>query len=54
LNTQVQVSTRGGELQIAWSGSPEDSVMMTGPAHTVFEGEVDIPDLSAWPSESIY
>ena len=53
LNTQVQVSTRGGELQISWSGSPEDSVMMTGPAHTVFEGEVDIPDLSAWPSESI-
>ena len=53
LNTQVQVSTRGGELQIAWSGSPADSVMMTGPAHTVFEGEVDIPDLSAWPSEPI-
>jgi len=53
LNTQVQVSTRGGELQIAWSGSPADSVMMTGPAHTVFEGEVDIPDLSAWPCEPI-
>jgi len=53
LNTQVQVSTRGGELQIAWSGSPADSVMMTGPAHTVFEGEVDIPDLSAWHSEPI-
>ena len=53
LNTQVQVSTRGGELHIEWSGSPADSVMMTGPAHTVFEGEVDIPDLSAWPSESI-
>jgi len=47
LNTQVQVSTRGGELHIAWSGSPEDAVTMTGPAHTVFEGEVDIPDLSA-------
>jgi diaminopimelate epimerase len=53
LNTQVQVSTRGGELHIEWSGSPADSVMMTGPAHTVFEGEVDIPDLSAWPSEPI-
>jgi len=53
LNTQVQVSTRGGELHIAWSGSPADSVMMTGPAHTVFEGEVDVPDLSAWPSEPI-
>ena len=53
LNTQVQVSTRGGELYIAWSGSLEDSVMMTGPARKVFEGEVDIPDLSAWPSESI-
>jgi diaminopimelate epimerase len=53
LNTQVQVSTRGGELHIEWSGSPADSVMMTGPAHTVFEGEVDIPDLSAWPCESI-
>jgi diaminopimelate epimerase len=53
LNTQVQVSTRGGELHIEWSGSPADSVMMTGPAHTVFEGEVDIPDLSAWHSEPI-
>ncbi|NBY71092.1 MAG: diaminopimelate epimerase [Betaproteobacteria bacterium] len=53
LDTQVQVSTRGGELQIAWSGSPEDSVMMTGPAQNVFEGEVDIPDLSAWPSERL-
>ena len=53
LNTQVQVSTRGGELHIEWSGSPADSVMMTGPAHTVFEGEVDIPALNVWPCEPI-
>jgi len=53
LNTQVQVSTRGGELHIEWSGSPADSVMMTGPAHTVFEGEVDSPALNVWPCEPI-
>ena len=38
----VRVATRGGELTIAWGGvgSP---VMMTGPAVTVFTGELTLP-----------
>jgi diaminopimelate epimerase len=44
LEACVDVHTRGGLLTIAWSGSPEDSVFMTGPATTVFEGQIDIPD----------
>jgi diaminopimelate epimerase len=41
LDTPVQVATRGGELQIDWTGEGA-SVMMTGPASMVFEGEVEI------------
>jgi len=44
LDAEVQVETRGGLLTIAWSGQPADSVFMTGPATTVFEGRIDIPD----------
>ncbi len=44
LDTEVQVDTRGGRLTIAWSGADADSVFMTGPATTVFEGQIDIPD----------
>lgn len=41
LQSPVRVSARGGELHIAWKG--EDSpVMMTGPAVTVFTGEVNL------------
>ena len=41
LDTPVRVSTLGGELTIAWNG--EDSpVLMTGPAVSVFEGEIEI------------
>jgi len=41
LQSPVKVSARGGELHIAWlgNGSP---VMMTGPAVTVFTGEVTL------------
>lgn len=46
LDSPVSVQTRGGQLTIAWAGmrngSPE-SVIMTGPATTVFEGEVTLP-----------
>jgi diaminopimelate epimerase len=35
----VRVHTRGGELEIAWAG-PDTPVLMTGPAVTVFEGEM--------------
>jgi diaminopimelate epimerase len=43
LDSPVQVATRGGELTIAWAGN-DAPVLMTGPAVTVFAGEVDIPD----------
>jgi diaminopimelate epimerase len=41
LESPVKVSTHGGDLQIAWAGVGEP-VMMTGPAVTVFEGEIEI------------
>lgn len=41
LEQRVRVTTRGGDLVIAWAGA-EAPVMMTGPAVTVFEGEIDI------------
>jgi diaminopimelate epimerase len=37
----VRVETRGGELEIAWGG-PGTPVLMTGPAVTVFEGEMSL------------
>jgi diaminopimelate epimerase len=41
LEQHVLVTTRGGDLGISWAGAGK-SVMMTGPAATVFEGEIDI------------
>ena len=41
LESPVRVSTRGGELNIAWSG-PDQPVLMTGPAVTVFSGEIEL------------
>jgi diaminopimelate epimerase len=41
LDTPVAVTTRGGELSISWQG-PGSPVLLTGPAVTVFEGEIDI------------
>ena len=43
LDPVVEVQTRGGNLSISWAtlASP---VMMTGPATTVFRGEIDLPD----------
>ncbi len=42
LDASVQVSTRGGLLQIDWA-SGDTPVMMTGPATKVFESEIEIP-----------
>ncbi|MDO8774905.1 MAG: diaminopimelate epimerase [Burkholderiaceae bacterium] len=42
LDASVQVVTRGGLLQIDWAGGTAP-VMMTGPATSVFESEIDIP-----------
>ena len=41
LDREVVVTTRGGDLGISWAGEGKP-VMMTGPAETVFEGEIDI------------
>jgi diaminopimelate epimerase len=41
LDSPVRVSARGGELSIAWAGEGE-SVWLTGPAVTVFEGEIEL------------
>jgi diaminopimelate epimerase len=45
LDSPVQVHTRGGDLQITWGGvvnNVAQSVIMTGPAATAFEGETEI------------
>jgi diaminopimelate epimerase len=42
LDSPVRVETRGGMLSIAWAG-PNQPVLMTGPAETVFEGEAELP-----------
>jgi diaminopimelate epimerase len=48
LQSPVEVQARGGRLTIAWDGARDLSapVLMTGPATTVFQGEVDLPDLT--------
>ena len=43
LDPEVKVHTRGGLLTIAWQGE-RSSVMMSGPATTVFNGEMEIPE----------
>jgi len=43
LDSRVTVQTRGGELVISWGGEGRP-VFMTGPAETVFEGELLLPD----------
>ncbi|BBB28225.1 diaminopimelate epimerase [Neptunomonas japonica] len=42
LDENVKVHLPGGDLQVSWKGGEKDSVMMTGPAATVFEGQVFI------------
>jgi diaminopimelate epimerase len=43
LDSAVLVHARGGDLTIEWAGDAHQSVRMTGPAQTVFHGEIDIP-----------
>jgi len=45
LDARVDVQTRGGLLTIAWAGG-DAPVLMTGPAVTVFEGQIEVPDAS--------
>jgi len=41
LDSPVRVDARGGQLSIAWAGEGEP-VYLTGPAVTVFEGEIEL------------
>ena len=41
LDERVDVEARGGNLTIAWAGG-SSPVLMTGPAETVYEGEIDL------------
>lgn len=46
LDATVDVATRGGVLTISWAGALGDGwapVTMTGPATTVFHGEIVLP-----------
>ena len=60
LDARVDVETRGGRLTIEWPGSGSGSVgvgndshvLMTGPATTVFEGEIELPDRDEPPRPS--
>jgi len=45
LDARVDVEARGGRLTIEWQGGADDEnahVLMTGPAETVYEGEIDL------------
>ncbi len=48
LDARVDVEARGGLLTIEWAGRNDLSapVYMTGPATTVFQGTIEVPDLS--------
>lgn len=41
LDRRVEVEARGGRLTIEWAGG-DSHVYMTGPAQTVFEGEIEL------------
>jgi diaminopimelate epimerase len=41
LDSRVDVDARGGRLSIEWPGG-ESHVLMTGPAETVYEGEIEL------------
>jgi diaminopimelate epimerase len=41
LDSPVQVEARGGTLSIRWAGEGEP-VFLSGPAVTVFEGEITL------------
>ena len=41
LDPKVDVEARGGRLTIEWAGG-DSTVLMTGPAQTVFEGDIEL------------
>ncbi len=44
LDARVDVAMHGGLLTIEWAGGHADPVRLTGPAETVFEGSIELPD----------
>lgn len=42
LDERVAVTLPGGQLVIKWSGDEQEPVWMTGPAQTVFTGEIEL------------
>ncbi len=46
LDSPVTVYARGGVLTISWNGALDETarLFMAGPATTVFEGEIELPD----------
>ena len=44
LDAKVEVHTRGGDLTIEWNAGADlaGHVLMTGPAETVYEGEIEL------------
>lgn len=47
LGNKVRVATRGGNLTVGWDGGENDlnhAVWLTGPAVSVFEGEIEIDE----------
>jgi diaminopimelate epimerase len=42
LDPRVDIDMHGGKLTVEWAGGPQDSVFLTGPATTVFEGEIEL------------
>ena len=48
LDERVDVLTRGGVLTIRWQAEADGApVLMTGPAQSVFEGEIELPEAPA-------
>lgn len=41
-DSRVVVHVLGGEVTCSWDGDPKSSVIMEGPATTVFEGTIDV------------
>lgn len=42
LDTRTKVRLPGGTLTIEWSGNPNESLFMTGPVATVYEGRIEL------------